>query len=509
MLCKTYNATLFGLKATIVCVEVLVEMGIRFALVGMADHAIRESQQRIDSALKSISEKIPRKAVTINLSPADIKKKGAHFDLSIAAGLLAANKKLKPDKLNEYLIIGELSLDGKVLPVKGIIPICLEAKKQGFKGIVLPKENAQEASLVDNFQIISVQHISDLMDFFNADGLTHTQAYIPPDLSINKQELGLDFNQVIGQQFAMQGALIAACGKHNLMFIGAPGVGKSMIAKRIQTILPALTEKEFLEAAAIHSAAGKTLDLSTRTPIIYAPHHMASSVSILGGGKSPKPGAISLAHNGVLFLDEMLEFNRDCLEALREPLEEKSITISRANYTEKLQANFMLLASMNPCPCGYLNHPTKNCSCNTFQLKRYFSKLSGPLLDRIDLHIHLKEVKLDKLVNQKSSSNKTYSSKILKEKVVQVRAIQANRMQSTKTNAELNIEEIKRFCVLEKHAKQTLIEQASKKDFSLRSYHKILKIARTIADIDDQKIIETPHVLKALSFRALDRNEFV
>ncbi len=507
MLVKTYGAAVVGINATLITVEVSISQGVNFYLVGLPDNAVKESQQRINTALKTVGYEIPRRKIVINMAPADIRKEGSAYDLTIAMGILGGYGIVPADKLSEYLIMGELSLDGSIKPIKGSLPIAIEARKHKFKGFFVPVENMDEAAVVNNLEVYGVSHISEVVEFLQG------KRQLTPH-TVNTRELfykninnyHLDFSDVKGQENVKRALEIAASGGHNIVMIGSPGSGKTMLARRMPSILPPLTLEEALETTKIHSVAGKIdkgVSLMTERPF-RSPHHTISDVALIGGGVHPQPGEVSLAHNGVLFLDELPEFKRNVLEVLRQPLEDKVITISRSRYTVEYPANFMLVAAMNPCPCGYYNHPEKACVCTIGQIQRYLNKLSGPLLDRIDIHLEVIPVSFDKL----SSESKGESSATIRERVINARQIQKERFKDYPgiyTNSQMTPQLLQKFCKLDTQSKTLLKTAIEKLGLSARAYDRILKVSRTIADMDKSQDIKPHHIAEAIQYRSLDK----
>lgn len=505
MLVKIYSGAVNGIDATTITLEVNILTGAKFIIVGLPDNAVKESQQRIDSALREIGTRIPGKRVIINMAPADVKKEGSAYDLPLAIGILAANEQLQPEGLEDFIILGELSLDGSLVPVRGLLPIAINARNSGFKKLIVPVENANEAAVVEGIQVFGFTHIREVVDFLNK---THSFSPVifKPDTLFPENFIFYDFKDVKGQENVKRALEIAAAGAHNLLMIGSPGSGKTMLARRLPGILPPMTTEESLETTKIHSVAGqlsRNCSLITTRPF-RSPHHTISDIALIGGGAIPHPGEISLATNGVLFLDELPEFKRSVLEVLRQPLEDRKITISRARYSVDYPANFMLIASMNPCPCGYYNHPTKECTCTGGAVQRYLSKISGPLLDRIDMHIEVVPVELEKITGTQEST----PSAIIRQRVIAARQLQTERFSKYPgiyCNAQMNPSLLKQYCPLDSQSMHLLKIAMQKFGFSARAYDRIIKLSRTIADLEHSERILAPHIAEAIQYRSLDR----
>jgi len=510
MLVKTYGSAVHGIDALTITIEVNISAGINYFHVGLPDNAVKESQQRIDSALRQCGKKIPGKKIVINMAPADIRKEGSAYDLPLAIGILAADEQIPNSKVHKYMIMGELSLDGSLKPIRGVLPIAIRAREDGFKGFILPKENAKEAAVVDKLEVFGVENIKQVIDFFNDEiKLEQTIIDTRKEFFNSLYESELDFSDVKGQENVKRAMEIAAAGGHNIIMVGPPGAGKTMLAKRISGILPPLTLHEALETTKIHSVAGK---ITKNTSLMVArpfvpPHHTISDVALVGGGAYPQPGAISLAHNGVLFLDELPEFKRTVLEVMRQPLEDRQITISRAKFTVEYPASFMLVSSMNPCPCGYYNHPEKDCVCSSGMVQKYLNKISGPLLDRIDIHIEVVPVPFSKLSEMKASE----SSETVRKRVIESRDIQSDRFKDAKevyANAQMSSKQIRTFCKIDNTGQALLKNAMEKLGLSARAYDRILKVSRTIADLSNSETIQADHLAEAIQYRSLDRDNW-
>ncbi len=511
MITKIFGSAVFGIEASTITIEVSMDTGIGYHLVGLPDNAIKESSYRIAAALKNNGYKWPGRKIIVNMAPADLRKEGSAYDLTLAIGVLMDSKQIKTTTQQQYIIMGELSLDGGLQPIKGALPIAIQAKAEGFKGLVLPIQNAQEAAIVEGLDVYGVENMQEVIDFFEEKLVLKP---IVVDLKatfdqVHQHYAGMDFKEVKGQESIKRCMEIAAAGGHNIILIGPPGSGKTMLAKRLPSILPPMTMDEALETTKIHSVVGKVKDIGLmRHRPFRNPHHTASSVSLVGGGSYPQPGEISLAHNGVLFLDELPEFKREVLEVMRQPLEDREVTIARAKFTITYPSSFMLVASMNPSPSGFFKDPDAAVQSTPLEIQRYLSKISGPLLDRIDIHIEVNPVPFEKL----AETDLAEDSDTIRKRVVKAREIQSQRYKEIPGihyNAQMSTPLIRAYCVLNEHSLTLLKEAMERLNLSARAYDRILKVSRTIADLDGENDLETHHIAEAIQYRSLDREGWI